>query len=298
MSNWNDRIDAGNLHFVDVDGIRTRYYEAGTGEPIVLIHGSQFSELSSLDKWSRNVDALARRFHVYAIDKLGQGHTDNPKRDEDYTFDALYRHFDGCLQALGISGAHLVGHSRGGLLATWHALQQPHTVRSLVIVDSNSIAPDDPGAPHTTFYDDREKVVEGWDKESTEYLRAVLDSNSYSPDHVTDEFIESYRVMANLPKTKQAQARYPHLKHTVWLPSLQRFKAEALQRIDEVGLLVPTVIVWGADDPSAPLYLGHRLFDRIRAKTEQVSLHVINRAGHPVYREQPEAFNRLLLGLL
>lgn len=110
-----DSLDRQKLHFVDVDGTRTRYYEDGAGEPLVLVHGGNFGSGYSLDCWSLNFSTLARHFRVYALDKLGQGHTDNPK-DDDYTFDAVYRHFRGFLEAVGIRG--MLGIPAGARSAT------------------------------------------------------------------------------------------------------------------------------------------------------------------------------------
>ena len=70
-----DTLDSQKIRFVDVDGIRTRYYEDGAGEPLVLFHGGHFGEWYSLDCWSLNLADLAKHFHVYAVDKLGQGST-------------------------------------------------------------------------------------------------------------------------------------------------------------------------------------------------------------------------------
>ena len=60
--------------FVDVDGVRTRYYERGAGPVVVLFHGGHFGShdaADSADDWSLNFDGLAHWFHVYAIDKIG-----------------------------------------------------------------------------------------------------------------------------------------------------------------------------------------------------------------------------------
>ena len=68
--------------FIDVDGIRTRYFEKGGGEALVLFHGSHFGTTDACDSaidWELNFDRLAQWFRVIAVDKLGQGHTDNPK---------------------------------------------------------------------------------------------------------------------------------------------------------------------------------------------------------------------------
>ena len=129
--------------FVDVDGIRTRYFEKGAGEIVVLFHGGSFGSTTSADSaddWDLNFDGLARWFRVFAVDKLGQGYTDNPAND-DYTMDAVVRHAAGTLHALGIAGAHLVGHSRGGYLVCRLTVERPELVKTCTIVGSNTCAP-------------------------------------------------------------------------------------------------------------------------------------------------------------
>ncbi|MDE0345911.1 MAG: hypothetical protein OXI66_09040, partial [Boseongicola sp.] len=72
--------------FIEVDGIRTRYFTAGEGAPLVLFHGGQFGSQNLAESacdWELNVQGLSRWYRVFAVDKLGQGYTDNPK-DDDY----------------------------------------------------------------------------------------------------------------------------------------------------------------------------------------------------------------------
>jgi len=69
--------------YVDVDGIKTRYFEKDSGPLVVLFHGGHFGSQDTADcaeDWSLNFDGLAERFHVFAVDKIGQGFTDNPKQ--------------------------------------------------------------------------------------------------------------------------------------------------------------------------------------------------------------------------
>jgi len=103
--------------FVDVGGIRTRYFDKGGGEVILLVHGSHMGTPdaceSALD-WELNFNSLAERYRVIAMDKLGQGYTGNPKTDADYTMAATVKHAAGLLRALGLKNVHVVGHSRGG----------------------------------------------------------------------------------------------------------------------------------------------------------------------------------------
>jgi 2-hydroxy-6-oxo-6-(2'-carboxyphenyl)-hexa-2,4-dienoate hydrolase len=105
-----DTLDASKVKFIDVDGVRTRYYEDGAGEPLILLYGGAFGE-GGLETWSRNLPGLAQHFHVFALDKLGQGQTDNPRSDEEYTFDALLKHTIAWVKAVGIEKAHVLGHS-------------------------------------------------------------------------------------------------------------------------------------------------------------------------------------------
>ncbi len=60
---------------------------------------------------------------------------------------------------------------------------------------------------------------------------------------------------------------------------------------------MPTLVVWGDNDPSAPVPLAQTLFERIARRTRDAELHVLNNAGHFCFREQPAAFNRLLVAL-
>ena len=286
-----DTIDQQKVRFVDVDGVRTRYYEDGSGEAILLFHGGNFGSIDSFDSWSLNFAGLAKHFHVYAVDKLGQGHTDNPKSDADYTFESLFRHAHGLVQALGIDKAHFVGHSRGGLLVTNFALEHPDLVSTVTIVDSNTTAPESPMFPSGVFYSYLPAIP---DPPTREAVRSEPEAQSYSTDNVTEEFVSRRLEIALLPKTQEIKLRMEALNETVWTPSLNRKRREVLRKIDEGGVPVPTLVAWGVNDPSAPSPLAFRLFEQIAARTPRAELHVINGAGHYSFREQPEAFNRML----
>src|SRR5262245_51780502 len=90
--------------YIDVVGIKTRYFEKGSGSLVVLFHGGHFGSHDAADcaeNWSLKFDELSERFHVFAVDKIGQGFTDNPERDEDYTTAAFVRHAYGFLRNVG-----------------------------------------------------------------------------------------------------------------------------------------------------------------------------------------------------
>jgi 2-hydroxy-6-oxo-6-(2'-carboxyphenyl)-hexa-2,4-dienoate hydrolase len=288
-----DSLDTSKLRILDVDGIPTRVYVDGTGEPLVLVHGGQFSSLYTIDAWSLNLPGLAEHFQVVAIDKLGQGHTGNPKSDDDYTAEALERHTFATLQALGISSAHLVGHSRGAWLVAYMAFKRPGLAKTLVCVDTNTLAPDDPKYPGGKFYDELAARTPAGPP-SRESVRMEPDAQTWHKDRVTDDFVARLLAVAQLPTQEEGRRRYEQTGNAVWMPSLNRARKEVIELIDAHGMPAPTLVIWGYDDPSAPLPLAFNLFDHITKKTEKAELHVFNHAGHYTFRDHPERFNRLV----
>jgi 2-hydroxy-6-oxo-6-(2'-carboxyphenyl)-hexa-2,4-dienoate hydrolase len=288
-----DGLDGRRIRFVSAAGVRTRVYEAGAGETLVLIHGGLFGSLYSLDCFSLNFHGLAHRFRVVAFDRLGQGHTGSPGSDGDYTYPSLLVHTLDVLDALGGGPMHLVGHSMGALLAAQVALRRPLLTQSVVFVDSNTAAPDDPRFPREKFYRElEERIPPGPPTRQT--VRMEPDEQSFSRAHVTADFVDRLLEIARLPAFRQAAARINELRDSVWNPSLQATRASTLAAIDTAGLPCPCLVVWGADDISAPLPVGISLFERVAAKTPRTELHVLARAGHYCFREQPEAFDGLV----
>ena len=133
----------GKAKSVDVDGVKTSYFEGGSGEAMVLVHGGSFGSTVSANCWSPIFDDLAAHFHVYVIDKLGQGYTDNPLEDADYTMAAVTRHIHRFMETVGIQKVHLVGHSRGALPAARIATDHPEIIENLILFNSGTLARDD-----------------------------------------------------------------------------------------------------------------------------------------------------------
>jgi 2-hydroxy-6-oxo-6-(2'-carboxyphenyl)-hexa-2,4-dienoate hydrolase len=289
-----DRLDSGYVRFVEAGGIPTRVYDAGAGELLVLVHGGAFGSLYSLDCWSRNLQALAADFRVVAFDKLGQGHTGNPPGDE-YTFESLLAHAIAVLDGLALGPAHLIGHSMGALLVARIALDRPDLARTVVAVDSNTLAPDDERFPWTRFYEDLATLIPPGPP-TRESVRIEPDAQSWSREHVTDDFVDRLLEIARRHDHQHAAERVQALRGTVWRPSILAARRQVLADLAERGLGVPALVVWAANDVSAPLPLALALYDRIAARTEQAEIHVIGRSGHYVFREQPEAFRRVISG--
>jgi 2-hydroxy-6-oxonona-2,4-dienedioate hydrolase len=282
----------GDIELIECGGVRTRIYSRGSGEPLLLVHGGRFGSYYSLDSWARNLASLAGSFRVVAWDKLGQGHTDGPRDDAGFTFEALYAHTLAVVEAVAPEPAHVVGHSLGALPATRLALDHPERVRSLTIVDSNSAAPDDERYPWKAFYLELEHELSrrrGRDQVTVEPL-----AQSYAADHVTPVWRRRMQEIAASAGHREVVARLAGVRDSVWLPSIEDARAQLHRDLARAAPSAPTLVVWGAADPSAPLPLALALLELLTRGGGSPELHVLSRAGHYCFRERPSAFERAL----
>ncbi|HET8985191.1 MAG TPA: alpha/beta fold hydrolase, partial [Trueperaceae bacterium] len=115
-----------------VNGVRCHYLEAGTGPPVVLLHGTAIDSASL--SFGPSLPFLAEHRHVMALDWPGYGLSERPSVTttmEEYV--ALLEAF---LDAKGLSAAHLAGFSMGGAVALGLALRAPQRVESLTLIGS------------------------------------------------------------------------------------------------------------------------------------------------------------------
>ena len=110
------------------NGLRMYYEIHGTGEPLVLLHGS----FGTIELWGPILASLAEHRQVIAVEQQGHGHTadvDRPLRYEHMAGDTV-----ALLGHLGIGQADVVGYSMGGIVALGIALGHPDLVRKLAVV--------------------------------------------------------------------------------------------------------------------------------------------------------------------
>ena len=300
----------GAPKFVDVDGIRTRYFDAGRGPVMVLIHGGQWPATASADGFAAIFDRLAASYHVYAFDKLGMGFTDAPKSAAGYSMDAIIQHAYGFIRTLGITRAIVAGHSRGALPAVRIAVDHPELVTHLIVFDTNALAPDDvtlvarPDAPAETQVPTREQI-------RAADLASIL---PYNKAFITDAYVDAEYRIATLPKTQQVAAGFRAAKEQ-WVrehpdrlqanPALTNdtgaavwwlvdAKHATIDLIHAGHLKMPVCIIWGWNDKFAPYRFGLSAMDIISETNERTEMHFVNHAGHFVFAEQPVEVTRLI----
>ena len=282
----NGEVAELRAQFADVNGIRTRYYEMGDGDPMVLVHGEGWSGHASANIWSRDIPLFAKRFHVFAPDKVGSGMTENPKDDNDLNMQGEVDHVYDFIRMMKLGMVHLVGQGRGGGCVFFLALQHPEVVRDLVIVDSNTAAPESATREQAPSDCPKEPDWEEWKCRT----RAI----SYMPDEAfDDEYFMAGKYMALLPKSLETAAK---LKggaggELATAQGFNQWKTEWYERIRKEGVLqMPVLIYWGLNDPVSPVANGQALHDLIAQQNSRARMITADKAGHFPFREYPEAF--------
>jgi 2-hydroxy-6-oxonona-2,4-dienedioate hydrolase len=283
----NGEVAGLRAQFADINGLRTRYYEMGDGEPLVLVHGEGWSGHSSANVWSKDIPLFAKRFHVFAPDKLGSGMTDNPQDDNDLNIQGEVDHIYDFIRVMKLGMVHLMGQGRGGGCVFFLALQHPEIVRDLVIVDSNSAAPEGASTPDAALSDCPKDP--DWDAWKCR-VRAI----SYAPDQAfDDEYFMAGKYMSLLPKSLETAAK---LKaggggELATAQGFNQWKTEWYERIRKEGVLqIPVLIYWGLNDTAAPLANGRALYSLLAAQSPRVRMITAEKAGHFLFREYPDEF--------
>jgi pimeloyl-ACP methyl ester carboxylesterase len=119
--------------FVEADGFRIRYLEAGQGAPLVHLHGAGGLRRNAAH------DLLAARFRVIAIEMPGFGQSEENTRTR--TIAELATTIVKAADAIGLDRFDLMGTSFGGKAALWLAVQHPERVRALVLEAPAAIRP-------------------------------------------------------------------------------------------------------------------------------------------------------------
>ena len=128
--------------FVEADGFRIQYLEAGDGPPLVHLHGAGGLRLTPAH------DLLSRQFRVIAFEMPGFG--ESRENTQTREMPELANTMARAAGKLGLDAFNLMGTSFGGKTALWLALQQPQRVQALVLEAPAAIRPEDAQAPSGT----------------------------------------------------------------------------------------------------------------------------------------------------
>jgi pimeloyl-ACP methyl ester carboxylesterase len=250
---------------------QTRYLEAGSGPPVLLLHGVGFT--AGGDAWEPVLERLGGRVRTIAPDFVGWGLGD--RLDLEYSFAYLVDFVRELQDALGLERTHVVGHSMGGWVATLLAYESPNRVDRLVLAASGGTAIRT--LPSMTEFT----------PPTREMIRAGLVAAGAAGGDL-EAALERDWAKTQVPGALDAYRKI--LRHMNDPRTRERYNTR--RRLPHIS--APTLIVWGANDEVNAPEMGQVLYDGIAGSR----LEVLDGVGHGLPHECPDGLAALLLEFL
>ena len=267
----------------EIEGRRVHYERAGSGEPVLLLHGYP----QSASCWRRQIPALAAHHLVTAPDWPGFGRSDPPATPA--TYETEVERIELLAEALGLDRFNLIAHDYGGFLGLGYVLRHPERVRRLALLNTRAH-----GVFRPWFY--RFSQGQAWvarhDRAAALARRLPLRALHHAAltryrrlgcfyADVESEYLGWMDAPEGRRTFFEFFANY-HVPAIGWL-------AEGLGRIG-----CPTAIIWGDADPYIPFGTAVELAERI-PRAELVRL---PGGDHYIMEERPDQVTSALLRLL
>lgn len=256
---------------IRASGVLTNYHEAGSGTPVILIHGSG-PGVSAYSNWRLTIPYLGERLHVFAYDQLGFGYTELPEKNV-YGLEVWTDHLFNFMDAVGVTRAHLIGNSMGAAVALAAAVTHPERVNKLVLMGPMGVS-----FPISEGLD----AVWGYTP-SVANMKHLIDIFAYDRKLVTDALAEQRYKASIRPGMQEA--------FSSMFPVPRQSGVEALAAYEDRLSTVQarTLMFHGREDRVIPLVASQKLLNIL----PDVQLHVFSRCGHWTMIEHAAAFNRL-----
>ncbi|MBV9228458.1 MAG: alpha/beta fold hydrolase [Chloroflexi bacterium] len=258
-------------------GVMTNYHEAGSGTPVIFIHGSG-PGVSAWANWQFAIPFLAEQFHVFAYDQIGFGYTELPS-DNSYNLECWTQHLLSFMEAVGVKRAHLVGNSMGAAVALAAAVTRPEVVDRLVLMGAMGVR-----FPITQGLD----AVWGYSP-SVENMKTLISIFAYNPQKFPTDQLARLRYEASIrPGMQEAFSSMFPAPRQQGVDGLAAYE----DRLSEIK--APALIIHGREDRVIPLETGLKLLQIL----DNAQLHVFGHCGHWTQLEPKEDFNRLVRDFL
>lgn len=252
------------------NGIDIHYTIEGEGPIVTMSHALG----CNLSLWDEQARALSGRYRVLRYDTRGHGQTSPPP--SPYSLEQMTDDLYGLLNELGVSHTHFVGISMGGMIGQIFALKYPMLLQSLVLCSTTSRYPT--------------AVRSAW----VERIRTV-EANGVEPmvePAIQRWFTPSFRkhqpdVMDRVRVMLRSTPAQGYIGCCYAIPTI-----DVTDRLGEVRC--PALVIAGKDDPGTPVAMARE----IQTALPSSELAILSPASHLCNLEQPEAFNRVLVGFL
>lgn len=282
---WPRPFDGLTRQTAVVFGYRMSYVTGGSGPPIVLFHGLGSTSFS----WRYTLPILAQQYTVYAPDMLGAGESDKP--EVDYSIASLASYANAFMHAIGLTRAHVIGHSLGGGVALKLSQLYPDRIERLILVSSG-------GMGREVHWLLRAATLPGADP----VLRMMVDPRSPLPEASRKAEIRRMEQLQvefdkNIPtvldRMRSPEARKAFLRTVRGISGLNGQKVSALPHLHHL-LDKPVLLIWGANDRTIPATHGQNAVKFI----SNAHLEIIEHCYHRPQIETPQVFNQMVLDFL
>ncbi|MEZ5268323.1 MAG: alpha/beta fold hydrolase [Microthrixaceae bacterium] len=270
---------------ITVHGHEISYRTGGSGPLVLLVHGMA----GSSSTWVPVLEDLGRRVTFLAPDLPGHGRSDKPRGD--YSLGAQAAFLRDLLDALGHESATVVGTSLGGGIAMQFAYQHPERTERLVLVGSGGL-----GEEVATVL--RMLALPGVDlvlplamqpllRDTVETVTGWFSRIGLRPAPAATEMWRAYASLID-PETRGALIQT--------LRAVVDHRGQRVSALDKVYLAsdVPTLIIWGDEDPIIPVSHAHTAQEAMPGS----QLAIMEGCGHFPHAEQPREFASKLLDFI
>jgi pimeloyl-ACP methyl ester carboxylesterase len=270
-----DGADSFAARDIDLHGHRVVYRMAGSGPPVLLIHGM----INSSRHWREVALRLADSYTVIAPDLIGHGDSATPRGD--YSIGAHAASIRDLIAAIGIDRATVVGHSLGGGIAMQFFYQFPQRTERLVLISSGGLGPEVspllrvaalPGAATLLRLLARRRIVDSLD-----------DRGSRMRERGNSKGVYIQAIARALRPLQDAGSRRAFLETLRSVIDVRGQRVSARDRLYLVGDL-PMLVVWGERDRTIPLMHGRFT----AAAIPQARFETLPRAAHFPHLDDPE----------
>ena len=268
--------------WLEIDGLRVHYQTAGSGPPLILLHGL----LGGSFCWRHNLEALSQQHTVFAVDLPGHGLSDAPA-EIDCSMVRQAERVSRLMRELRLQDVALMATSYGAAVAMWLATleQIGERLRALVLVA--------PANPWSEFGRGRIEFLNT--RFGGRFLRAVFPISD--PLHGI-----ALRRMYGTPANVSRDARLGYVANSVRpgrarnaLATLRTWPADmnALRRLVPT-ITAPTLLISGSKDRA----VDPRSCEVLQRQIPNCELITLPELGHLPFEEDPEQFNRIVLEFL
>jgi len=278
------KITARNVY---IDNYKIHYVTAGSGQPLLLIHGATIG----WGQWYPNIAEFAKYFKVYALDLPGSGYStkiDFRKANLKESFVDVVQKF---IKIKNLEKSSIIGHSIGGWVAIKLALMEKPLVNKMVLV--NSLGFSDYVPLQQRFlgaYPIAKILASTVMSPSRENMKKFLSGVLYdsSPQSLTEEFINYFHRGVSESKSSHPLLFINGMMRNFKMREELTLK-ESLSKIN-----IPTLIVNGANDPIIPVSKARKAFRLI----PHAHIETFLNTGHVPSIERSDEFNTLVIKYL